>query len=114
MIKKINTYKLLLLIVIAIVTLSSCKKKDQVDTSPSVHLAFSADTVFFDTVFTTVGSVTQRLMVYNNNPHKILVSSITLGGSGEPYFSLNIDGVAATSATDIEIPANDSIFILSV
>jgi hypothetical protein len=89
----------------------SCTKKEKIDSSPSLMLAFSADTVFFDTVFSTVGSVTQRLLVYNNNNSKIRVSSIRLAGGSQSAYSLNIDGVPATYASDVDIPANDSIYI---
>ena len=101
----------ILLSVMMILASYSCKKKDQIDTSPSITLRFSTDTVFFDTVFTTIGSVTQRLMVYNDNSKKILISTITMGSSGNSNFRINIDGVSATSASDIEIPANDSLYI---
>ena len=92
------------------VLLFSCKK-DIVDTSPSVTLSFSSDTVFFDTVFTTVGSVTQRLLVHNTNSKKIKISSILLSGGSQSAFGLNIDGKATPEATDVEIAANDSLFI---
>ena len=111
MIKQTGKYGILLLIAVLVLGINSCKKKDKIDTSPSIHLRFSTDTVFFDTVFTTIGSVTQKLMVYNDNPNKVLVSSIRMGSAGSSNFRINIDGVSATSATDIEIPAKDSIYI---
>jgi hypothetical protein len=111
MIKQISKYSILLLLISLIFTINSCKKKDQIDTSPSVHLRFSADTVYFDTVFTTVGSVTQRLMVYNDNANKVVVSSISLGNLSNSSFRINIDGIPSSSATDVEIPGKDSIFI---
>lgn len=89
----------------------ACRKNDKIDTSPALKLRFSTDTVFFDTVFTTIGSVTQRLMVYNNNGSKVQVSSISLAGGVKSDYKLNIDGVAASSLTNVEIPAHDSIFI---
>jgi hypothetical protein len=110
---KYSPRKLILssLILIAVFSLFSCRKKDQVDTNPSVRLRFSTDTVFFDTVFSTVGSVTQQLMVYNDNSSKIVISSIRLASGGTTNFRLNIDGLAENSASDIEIPAKDSLYI---
>jgi hypothetical protein len=90
---------------------SSCKKKDKIDSNPALKLSFSTDTVFFDTVFTTIGSVTQRLMVHNNNSNKLLISSITLGGGNSSVFSLNIDGTPSNSVSNVEIAANDSMYI---
>jgi len=89
----------------------SCRKKDKVDNSPGLQLEFSADTVFFDTVFPTIGSITNRLLVYNRNDNKVNVSSIRLSGGQASNYRININGTPAFSASDIEIPGNDSIFI---
>ncbi len=89
----------------------SCRKKDTIDTSPSLKLTFSADTVLFDTVFTTIGSITQRLLVYNMNDSKVRISSIRLAGGSNSYYKLNIDGSATSSLSDVEIPSHDSLFI---
>jgi hypothetical protein len=103
---------LIYLIVLSMaIVMISCHKKDKIDSNPSLLLSFSTDTIMFDTVFTSVGSVTQRLLVYNNNSSKIQVSSIELAGGSQSYYSMNVDGVAANTLTNIDIPANDSIFI---
>jgi len=102
---------LLILPIVFGTTLFSCKK-DTLLTDPSAKLSFSADTVMFDTVFTTVGSSTMSLMVYNNHNQKINISSITLGEGYNSAFRLNINGMPSrTSVSNIEIAANDSIFI---
>jgi len=111
MFSKVSRFSLILLIIFTIISVSSCRKKDKIDSNPSLKLTFSTDTIFFDTVFTTVGSVTQRLMVHNNNAGKLLISSIRLGGGSNSVFSLNIDGTPATTVSDVEIAAHDSIFI---
>ncbi|MBN1199267.1 MAG: hypothetical protein JXA23_07940, partial [Bacteroidales bacterium] len=59
--------QLLFVLLAAVITFFSSCKKDKIDTAPSSTLSFSTDTLFFDTVFTTIGSVTQRLVVYNTN-----------------------------------------------
>ncbi|NQV01501.1 MAG: right-handed parallel beta-helix repeat-containing protein [Bacteroidia bacterium] len=91
--------------------LFSCKKKDKIDTDPSLILAFSADTVFFDTVFSTIGSVTQRLIVYNDNDSKLSISQIQLAGGTASNYRINIDGDPSLAVSNVEIPGNDSIFI---
>ena len=48
----------------------SCKK-ETVDTNNSGSLNFSNDTITFDTVFASVGSITKILKVYNNNENDI-------------------------------------------
>ena len=46
--------------------LFSCKK-ETILSEGGVALHFSNDTILFDTVFTTIGSITHHLKVYNNN-----------------------------------------------
>ena len=106
----IRVVKSFLLLTIIAFSFSSCKK-DKIDSSSSARLTFSSDTIFFDTVFTTIGSVTQRLLVYNSNNSKIKVSSIHLSGGEQSFYKINIDGVSATTVTDVEIAAHDSLFI---
>ena len=116
MFKKINLLSLLriplfLFILLIFVGIISCRKKDKIDSSPGLMLNFSSDTVFFDTVFTSVGSVTKRLLVYNENNNKLVISSISLAGGNNSNFTINVDGAPGPNVTDIEIPAHDSIFI---
>jgi len=91
-------------------TVISCKK-DPIITDPSAKLEFSTDTVLFDTVFATIGSTTHHLKVYNRNNKKIIISSIRLAGGSSSQFRMNVDGIPATSVTDIEIPKKDSLYI---
>jgi hypothetical protein len=106
-----NQFIILLLCTALFTIIIACNKKDKVDTNPSLTLSFSTDTVFFDTVFTTIGSVTQKLLVYNNNDNKVMVSSIRLAGGSQSFYKINIDGTPATSISDVEIPGHDSLFI---
>ncbi len=105
-----NKSKLLLPLLIVFAALFSCKK-DTLLTDPSAKLDFSKDTVMFDTVFTHVGSSTRQLLVYNNHTQKIKISSIALARGNSSNFRLNINGKSARSITDVEIAANDSLFI---
>jgi hypothetical protein len=99
------------LIVIAVLFLSFSCRKDKIITSSSAKLAFSSNSILFDTVFTTVGSITLPLVVYNNNNEKIKISSIRLGGGNYSNFKLNIDGTAAYEVSNVEIAPKDSIYI---
>ncbi len=108
--KRCAGFVILLLPLFIIVTFSTCKK-DVVLTDPSAKLNFSADTVTFDTVFTTVGSSTQQLMIYNNHNQKMNISSISLAEGANSYFRLNINGASTRSINNVSIEANDSMFI---
>ncbi len=86
-------------------------KKDKFLTDPSATVAFSQDSILFDTVFTTIGSATRNIRVINRNNQKINISSIRLEkGQGSNFF-LNVDGTPGREVSDVEILANDSIYI---
>ncbi|HLW39468.1 MAG TPA: right-handed parallel beta-helix repeat-containing protein [Brumimicrobium sp.] len=93
---------------IAIFNLSSCKKDVLFS---SEHLSFSADTVLFDTVFTTVGSTTKRLKIYNESNRPIKINQVILEGGKNSPFRVNLDGEPGTQFKDVLLPANDSLFM---
>jgi hypothetical protein len=104
---KYFTAILLLLMVI----ISSCRKELKVDDNPSLKLEFSSDSIIFDTVFTTVGSITRNLKVYNRHDQAVKISNIRLLGGTESYYRINVDGAPTIEESDIEIAGNDSLFI---
>jgi hypothetical protein len=107
---KIFNYSAIVLISI-IFAFSSCRKDESFATDPSAKLSFSADSVLFDTVFTTLGSITKRLMVYNKNDKSIKITSILVAGGSASMFRINVDGTPALQVNNVEIAANDSMFI---
>ena len=88
--------------------ISSCKKPLQFS---SGNLDFSRDTVVFDTVFTTLGSVTKRFKIYNNSNKTLTISQIELVGGANSPFRINVDGLIGTNFADLELEGNDSIFV---
>ncbi len=88
----------------------SCKKNSQINPDSNLKLEFSADTILFDTVFTSLGSATHELRIYNKHSDDLKISSIRLvRGDSSPY-RLNLDGESATEIYDKIIPAKDSLF----
>jgi len=65
----------------------------------------------FDTVFTTIGSTTQHLKVYNPYDQKVLISSIKLAKAETSNFRLNINGVSSNEVQDLELAPFDSLYI---
>lgn len=98
------------LILSAVILLSACRK-DSFITSPDAIVKISADTLKYDTVFTTTGSVTQFFKIINANNQKLRLSSVKLMGGSGSAFKINVDGIATTQATNIEIEANDSVYV---
>ncbi|MDR0207371.1 MAG: hypothetical protein LBI45_08975 [Bacteroidales bacterium] len=65
----------------------------------------------FDTVFTSIGSVTRRFTVHNPNNNEIS-TNILLAGGKKSNFSICVDGVFNTDFKNVTIPKKDSVFIL--
>jgi hypothetical protein len=101
---------LLLPIFALLLMLTAACHKDPVIKSEGVNLRFSTDTVFLDTVFTTVGSSTYTLKVFNPEDEIVIVDNIRLNDPNSLY-RLNINGTASNNLTDVEILPNDSIYI---
>ena len=99
----------LLLIVSVLVVFCACRE-DKVSDDPALRLAFSKDTVAFDTVFTNIGSATARFMVYNPNANAVVISRIWQE-SGEA-FKVNIDGETDLSRTsNWQLRGGDSLMV---
>lgn len=91
---------------------SCTPKEEMLSTSANDRLLFSEDTIFFDTLFATVGSITKRLIVHNPNKNRVRVSSIRLaGGSNSPY-TIIVNGRNGPVVSDLDILGNDSIYVL--
>jgi len=90
--------------------LFSCEDETYLSSS-DVKLGFSTDTVMFDTVFTTLGSTTQHLKLYNPYDQKVLISSVKLAKGDMSNFRLNINGVSSNEVQDLEIAPFDSLYI---
>lgn len=99
-----------ILITIVVVFTVSCKKESFI-TSGNAKLSTSADTLYFDTLFTSVGSVTQYFRIFNDNDQKLRLSNIQLGGGTNSAFKINVDGFTGPAVSDIEIEANDSVYV---
>ena len=103
--------KRIILPLLVIISLTACKRDFFAESGPG-ELQFSNDTIIFDTVFTTVGTTTHTLKVYNRNSNSVTISSIDLSNlNSEGVYRINVDGVSGTHAENIKIAANDSIYI---
>ena len=79
------------LLSIGIIGFFGCKNKDNVSTDPNARLSFSVDTLHFDTVFTTLSSITRNFKVYNRGTETVNISSIKLEGGSNSYYNININ-----------------------
>lgn len=91
--------------------INACTKNDGVTDNSDAKLLFSTDTVFFDTIFTELSSVTMNFKAYNQNDQAISVSEIRLEGGESSFYRMNVNGNPSMLIKDEVIEAGDSIFI---
>ncbi|HEY0056493.1 MAG TPA: hypothetical protein VGB63_14150 [Pedobacter sp.] len=103
--------RILTTLAVILLFLFGCRKDDQISTDPALKLEFSADSILFDTVFTSIGSTTQKLKVYNRSKQAIKISEIKLAGGSASNYQININGIPGINASDIELRGNDSLNI---
>ena len=96
--------------VLTIIILSACRKPDTYFEG-TTSLRFSVDTLVFDTVFTTVGSITKRIKVYNDLDQDVQIDEIRLAKAGNTPYRLNIDGAQSDLANDVLLRSKDSLHI---
>jgi hypothetical protein len=109
--KRTFTFPVLLTLIILAITTESCRKDNLFNEDPDFKLSFSADTIMFDTVFTTVGSVTKIFKVFNPSNKVVNISSVELGGKLSSNYRFNIDGRAGVLIRDVEIQPKDSLWV---
>jgi len=88
----------------------SCRKTSFIQSADAL-VNTSADTLHFDTVFTTTGSITKSFKIFNRNDQKIRLSNVKLMSAASSPFKLNVDGTAGIDFNNIEIAPNDSIYV---
>jgi len=89
---------------------AGCKDDDKFTTSTGAILAFSADSIRFDTVFTAIGSSTKRFVVYNNNKDGVRIANVSFRSGGAAGFRLNVDGQYGASFDNVDVLGSDSLF----
>ncbi len=86
-------------------------RKDSFITSGDARVTITTDSLKYDTVFTRVGSVTKSFKIINDNDRKLRLNSVKLMGGTTSAFKMNVDGTSAPEVNNIEINANDSIYV---
>ncbi|HEV7620086.1 MAG TPA: hypothetical protein VGO09_00055, partial [Flavisolibacter sp.] len=99
-----------ILVFLFFVFIFSCKKAS-FTYSADAFLQTSVDTLHFNTIFTSSGSVSQFIKIINSNSRGIHISSIKLAGGNNSPFRINISGIKGPDAYNIDIAANDSAYI---
>ncbi|MDL2215085.1 hypothetical protein LJC00_02715 [Dysgonomonas sp. OttesenSCG-928-M03] len=106
--------KLIACIITSLIALSlffSCDNNDHFSTDSNMRLAFSSDTIRFDTVFTSLGTATKRLKIYNRNSDALTINNVELMNAAKTGFRMNVDGFSGNSVGNVDILAKDSIYV---
>ena len=101
----------LFLLAILVSGISCSLSEQEISTDPSHRLRFSTDTIFFDTIFSEIPSVTKRMRVFNDHNVAVSIASIALADPNTPYL-VTVNGIEGTAFEATRILANDSILIL--
>jgi hypothetical protein len=99
-----------LLLPILLIVFFSCKKESFTNSADAI-LRATEDTLKFDTVFTTTGSVSQFVKIINPNDKGIRVSSVRLAGGAASPYKINVDGIPGPQVNNLEVAAGDSLYI---
>ncbi len=94
--------------VLLIFAATACQN-ERVSTDTSLRLTFSVDTLRFDTVFTTVGSATKSVTIYNPNKNAVIIDAVTQDKG--KYFFINVDGETQTEKMYAQINGGDSLIM---
>lgn len=96
--------------IICLALFSACKKEKFLTTG---GVGFSVDTLTFDTVFTKYATFTLEFKIYNPQAQKIMLSSVRMEKGTNSPFNINVNGVTGNSVQNIELAANDSMYIFA-
>ncbi|MCB9245091.1 MAG: hypothetical protein H6606_01560 [Flavobacteriales bacterium] len=107
--------RLIFLVVATMLLAWGCKDGPEFNTDPGFKLDIKADTMVFDTVFTSPSpgvpmSVNKQFVVVNPGKEPVLASFQVAGGSGST-FRINVDGTSGNRIDDVEILGKDSVFV---
>jgi len=72
---------------------------------------FSSDTLTFDTVFTTLGSTTLFVKIYNPDREGLELDRLYLSGGAQSHFRINLDGKPGLEFEKVRIGPGDSLYL---
>lgn len=91
----------------------ACLPEEEIITyNPEAKLSFSKDTVLFDTLFSTVGSITKSFKVYNPSQNAVVINSIELAKGNSSAYKIYVNGEQNTHFTNVPLLGDDSLLIL--
>ncbi|MEL7144938.1 MAG: hypothetical protein AAFO69_01115 [Bacteroidota bacterium] len=86
--------------------------EEEITTDAGAKLTFSTDTVLFDTVLSSVGSITRRVKIFNPNERALQLSQLRLGSGEESPYTLTVNGATGKDFENTVILGEDSLLVL--
>ena len=80
-------------------------------TGKAAFIITSDTALHFDTVFTTAGSITKQLKIFNINNQTLRISNLQLTGGDASFFKMNVSGTPGTQFSNVDIEKGDSLYI---
>lgn len=103
----------LLFLIGILLTVCACRSDFETVTSKG-DLTFSQDTIYLDTVFSTISSSTYQLKVYNKSNKDISIPSIQFSKGLSSKYRMTVDGMTGKQGKlfqDVTLLAKDSLYI---
>ena len=99
------------LLICLIIGLVGCRE-DRLSGDTSIRLVFSREKLSFDTVFTTLGSATKQVMVYNRSNNAVEISRVWMTNGSASFFRINLDGENDFNhMSGMQVRGGDSLFL---
>ena len=86
--------------------------EEEITRDSNIEIAFSTDTVLFDTVLSSVGSITKRVKIYNRNERAVELSRLGLGSGDNSSYTLIVNGEEGKTFDNTVILGEDSLLVL--
>lgn len=106
-----NMFRWICIVAFLTLLFTSCRPDEQFDNDPELKLIISTDTVLFDTVFTTINTITKSFKVFNPSHKSVKIDAVEISGRLASNFRINVNGRAGVYITDIIIRPRDSIWV---
>ncbi|MFZ5940226.1 MAG: choice-of-anchor Q domain-containing protein [Bacteroidota bacterium] len=108
---KNSPYLVYFVVAAFILLLFQCRPERAYVEEQDARLEFTVDTVYFDTVLTTFGTVTRSFRVKNPYNRFVKISEIRLAGGSSSLFRINIDGLNGPVQENLELAPHDSMYV---
>ncbi|MDH5397273.1 MAG: hypothetical protein OEX02_03955, partial [Cyclobacteriaceae bacterium] len=110
--KVLKIFKLIFVVIVALLAMMSCANNEDPFLFDHGYLSFSRDTVLFDTLFTSRGSITHRFKVYNPGNNTIHIDEVKVGKENNSPYTLTINGERGKKFQELELLGHDSLLVL--